>query len=85
MCAFRPIDRVLVLFFCIVVLCGCVELDHPSVVKLIEVFNSETHVFMAMEAVDGRELYEELMRQGRVDETRARDLFQQVGNEAMRQ
>ncbi len=47
--------------------------------KLIEVFNSETHVFMAMEVFHGRELHEELRRQGRLDESRARDLFQQVG------
>lgn len=54
------------------------ELDHPSVVKLIEVFNSETHVFMAMEAVAGRALHEELVRHGRMSEMRARDIFQQV-------
>lgn len=58
-------------------------------VRLIEVFNSETHVFMAMEAVGGRELHEELVRRGRAGEARARELFQQVGlgggKEAMRQ
>lgn len=48
-------------------------------VKLVEVFNSETHVFMAMEVFNGRELREELRRQGRLDESTARDLFQQVG------
>lgn len=57
---------------------GAAELDHPCVVKLIEVFNSEEHVFMAMEAVDGRDLHEELRRRGRMDEARARGLFQQV-------
>ncbi|CAN0105640.1 unnamed protein product, partial [Laminaria digitata] len=54
------------------------ELDHPSVVKLIEVFNSDTHVFMAMEAVDGRELYDEINRKGMLEEHRASDLFQQL-------
>ncbi|CAM9908326.1 unnamed protein product, partial [Scytosiphon promiscuus] len=54
------------------------ELDHPSVVKLIEVFNSETHVFMAMEGVDGTDLREELRLEGRMDEDQARDIFQQV-------
>lgn len=54
------------------------ELDHPSVVKLIEVFNSDTHVFMAMEAVDGQELYAEINRKGMLEEHRARDLFHQV-------
>lgn len=53
-------------------------LDHPCVVKLIEVFNSEEHVFIAMEAVDGVDLHEELRRRGRMDEARARGLFQQV-------
>ena len=47
-------------------------------VKLIEVFNSDTHVFMAMEAVDGRELYDEINRKGKLEERRASDLFLQV-------
>lgn len=59
-------------------LSGVSELDHPSVVKLIEVFNSDTHVFMAMEAVDGRELYDEINRKGMLEEARASDLFKQV-------
>lgn len=46
---------------------------------LVEVFNSETHVFMAMDAVDGGDLQSELVREGHVDEARARGLFQQVG------
>lgn len=46
--------------------------------KLKEVFNSQTHVYMAMEAVDGRELFEEMAEKGKMDETRARGLFVQV-------
>lgn len=69
--------------FFLLLLLVLAELDHPCVVKLIEVFNSETHVFMAMETVDGRKLHEELTHLGRIDETRARDLFQQVGNESV--
>lgn len=47
-------------------------------VRLIEVFNSQTHVYMAMEAVHGRELFEEVTEHGRMTESRARDLFVQV-------
>lgn len=75
---FRPVDQSIRVPSSFFFSCAA-ELDHPCVVKLIEVFNSETQVFMAMEAVAGRELHEELMCHGRVDETRARNLFQQVG------
>ncbi|CAN0201256.1 unnamed protein product, partial [Ectocarpus sp. 12 AP-2014] len=54
------------------------ELDHPCVVKLVEVFNSETHVFMAMEAIEGRELRTELRREGYLSEERSRNIFQQL-------
>ncbi|CBJ31231.1 conserved unknown protein [Ectocarpus siliculosus] len=56
------------------------ELDHPCVVKLVEVFNSETHVFMAMEAIEGRELRTELRREGYLSEERSRNIFQQLEN-----
>lgn len=55
-------------------------MDHPAVVKLVEVFNSQTHVYMAMEAVDGRELFEEMAAAGKMDEVNARNLFKQVMN-----
>ncbi|CAB1113343.1 unnamed protein product [Ectocarpus sp. CCAP 1310/34] len=54
------------------------ELDHPCVVKLVEVFNSETHVFMAMETIEGRELRTELRREGYLSEERSRNIFQQL-------
>ncbi|CAM9671450.1 unnamed protein product, partial [Discosporangium mesarthrocarpum] len=53
-------------------------LDHPSIVRLIKVLNSRTHVFMVMEYVDGMELYEEIARSGSIPEDRARSLFRQV-------
>ncbi|CAN0163409.1 unnamed protein product [Ectocarpus sp. 4 AP-2014] len=47
-------------------------------VELIDVFNSEDHGFIAVEAVYGRNLREELKRRGRTGEPRARGLFQQL-------
>lgn len=60
------------------------ELNHPCLSSLVEVFNSETHVFMAIETLDGGSMRDELRRGGLVDEARARGLFQQVGRFPLR-
>ncbi|CAM9150142.1 unnamed protein product [Discosporangium mesarthrocarpum] len=54
------------------------DLDHPSVVRLIEVLNSKTHIFMVMELVEGRDLHHEIAAMGKLSDNRARSLFLQV-------
>lgn len=70
------------LVFMAIVDCVCVsgyqEMRHPNVVKLLRVFNSPKHLFMAMEALEGRPLYREIRRLGRLHEDRSRNLFKQV-------
>lgn len=55
-----------------------VDMKHPCILKLMEVFNSPTHVFLAMEEMGGRKLSEEMEIKGRFGEDKARGLFLQV-------
>ena len=52
--------------------------DHPNVLKLLDVLEIETHIFLVMEFVDGCELFEYLVRRGRLTENEALDFFQQI-------
>ncbi|KAG5178015.1 kinase-like domain-containing protein [Tribonema minus] len=53
-------------------------LKHPNVVELKEVMNSSTNVYMVLEWVRGRELYEEIVVAGLLPEPRARAYFRQI-------
>lgn len=53
-------------------------------VKLLRVFNSPKHLFMAMEALEGRPLHREIRRLGRLHEDRSRHLFKQVNLDRFR-
>lgn len=52
--------------------------DHPNVLKLLDVFEIETHIFLVMEFVDGCELFEYLVRRGKLSDNEALDFFQQI-------
>ena len=54
------------------------ELQHPNVVRLLEVMNSATHIYMVLELIKGRELYDEIIDKGHLNEATARAYFVQI-------
>ncbi|CAM9162342.1 unnamed protein product [Phaeothamnion confervicola] len=53
-------------------------LRHPNVVKLVEVMNSKTHVYVVLERVEGKELYDEIVSKERLTEEAAGNYFTQL-------
>ncbi|KAM4640659.1 5'-AMP-activated protein kinase catalytic subunit alpha-2 isoform 2-T2 [Discoglossus pictus] len=51
---------------------------HPHIIKLYQVISTPTDFFMVMEYVSGGELFDYICKHGRVEETEARRLFQQI-------
>ncbi|XP_051141916.1 CBL-interacting serine/threonine-protein kinase 3-like isoform X2 [Andrographis paniculata] len=55
-------------------------IKHPNVVRLYEVMASKTKIFIAMEYVTGGELFDKIVKNGRMREDEARKYFQQLIN-----
>ncbi|KAM3281731.1 CBL-interacting serine/threonine-protein kinase 9 isoform X3 [Capsicum chacoense] len=53
---------------------------HPNVVRIFEVMASKTKIYIVLEYVHGRELFDEIDRQGKLKEDEARRYFQQLIN-----
>ncbi|TWW57640.1 5'-AMP-activated protein kinase catalytic subunit alpha-2 [Takifugu flavidus] len=51
---------------------------HPHIIKLYQVISTPTDFFMVMEYVSGGELFDYICKHGRVEDTEARRLFQQI-------
>lgn len=51
---------------------------HPNVCRLYEVLPTATDIFLIMEHVDGGELYDYIVKQGKLKEDAARYIFQQI-------
>lgn len=51
---------------------------HPHVIRLYEVIDSPTHVFVVMEYCKYGELFDYIVEKGRLQEDEARRIFQQV-------
>lgn len=54
------------------------RLDHPNVVKLIDVLRNKHFVYLITEFVDGGDLFDALSKRGRFSETDARSVFEQI-------
>uniref|UniRef100_A0A0R3S4B0 non-specific serine/threonine protein kinase n=1 Tax=Elaeophora elaphi TaxID=1147741 RepID=A0A0R3S4B0_9BILA len=54
------------------------NLDHPHIVKLYEIINTDQFLYVVMEYASNGELFELLMKRGHVTENEARRLFQQI-------
>jgi len=54
------------------------SLDHSNIVKLHEVLDSDTHVYLVMQYLDGGELFDQIVRRGHFGEKDARKIIRQV-------
>ncbi|XP_062509421.1 5'-AMP-activated protein kinase catalytic subunit alpha-2-like isoform X1 [Corticium candelabrum] len=51
---------------------------HPHIIKLYQVISTPTDIFMVMEYVSGGELFEYIIKHGKLSEEKARRFFQQI-------
>mgnify|MGYP000868733989 FL=1 len=51
------------------------QLDHPNVIKLIEVFEDKKYIYFVMELCTGGELLEAVTQNGSYSEEQAREAF----------
>eukprot|EP00123_Amoebidium_parasiticum_P006478 comp17419_c0_seq1/m.16801 comp17419_c0_seq1/g.16801 ORF comp17419_c0_seq1/g.16801 comp17419_c0_seq1/m.16801 type:complete len:520 (-) comp17419_c0_seq1:238-1797(-) len=52
--------------------------SHPHIIKLYEVISTPTDIFLVMEYVSGGELFEYIVKHGKLSEDAARKFFQQI-------
>ncbi|KAH7290833.1 hypothetical protein KP509_30G066300 [Ceratopteris richardii] len=58
---------------------ACMKLiKHPHVVRVLEVLASKKNVYIILEYVEGGELYDKIVENGKLDENEARRYFQQL-------
>lgn len=53
-------------------------LDHPCICRLIETFENKKNIYLVLELIDGRELFDEIAEQRSLDEVWAAGIMQQV-------
>lgn len=51
---------------------------HPHIIKLYQVISTPTDIFMVMEFVSGGELFDYIVKNGKLKDTDARRFFQQI-------
>ena len=51
---------------------------HPHIIKLYQVISTPTDIFMVMEYVAGGELFDYIVKNGKLKEDEARKFFQQI-------
>lgn len=56
------------------------KLDHPNILKMHEVIDTKTKMFIFLELVRDGDLYDKLKREGRISEVEARDIFVQMAD-----
>ncbi|EDV29000.1 uncharacterized protein TRIADDRAFT_49758 [Trichoplax adhaerens] len=54
------------------------KVEHPNIVKLIELYDSKTHLYLIMELVTGGELFDRIVQKGSYTERDASVLIKQV-------
>eukprot|EP00741_Cyanophora_paradoxa_P001769 tig00000073_g1715.t2 len=53
-------------------------IDHPHVLRLYDVFETVSHLFLVLEHVEGGELFDYLVKKGRLDPLEAHRFFRQI-------
>eukprot|EP00002_Diphylleia_rotans_P035348 TRINITY_DN76_c0_g7_i1.p1 TRINITY_DN76_c0_g7~~TRINITY_DN76_c0_g7_i1.p1 ORF type:complete len:650 (-),score=133.19 TRINITY_DN76_c0_g7_i1:1907-3856(-) len=53
-------------------------IDHPQVLRLVDVYENESYLFIVMEFVEGGELFDYLVKKGRLELPEALNFFQQI-------
>ncbi|PRP84551.1 hypothetical protein PROFUN_05886 [Planoprotostelium fungivorum] len=53
-------------------------LNHPSILRLYDVYETEKHLFLVLEQIEGGELFDYLIKRGRLDAAEALIIFQQI-------
>jgi calcium/calmodulin-dependent protein kinase I len=54
------------------------QIDHPNVVKLIDVFEDERHWCLVMELMEGGELFDQILEKEHFMESEARDAIRSI-------
>eukprot|EP00117_Sycon_ciliatum_P002175 scpid75731/ scgid7518/ Calcium/calmodulin-dependent protein kinase type 1; CaM kinase I; CaM kinase I alpha len=54
------------------------KVEHPNIIKLIELYESKNHVYLVMEIVTGGELFDRIVDKGQYSELDASQLVRQV-------
>lgn len=54
------------------------QINHPNIVKLVEIFESKTYVYLVIQLVSGGELFDRIVDKGSYTEKDASDLIRQV-------
>ncbi|KNC53649.1 CAMK/CAMK1 protein kinase [Thecamonas trahens ATCC 50062] len=54
------------------------KVNHPNIIKLYEVFESEDHFYMVLEKVDGGELFDHIIERGHYSEATAATIMKQL-------
>lgn len=54
------------------------QIDHPNVVKVMDVFASPSKVYLVLELVEGGELFDKIVQDGRLTEPKARVYMRQL-------
>jgi 5'-AMP-activated protein kinase catalytic alpha subunit len=52
---------------------------HPHIVRLYEVIETETNIYVVTEYAERGELFDYIVQKSRLQEEEARNIFQQVG------
>lgn len=53
-------------------------LSHPNIVSLIQVIETEQHIYLIMEVAEGKQLFQHIRETGHMKENQARDVFKQL-------
>lgn len=54
------------------------ELDHPNIIKLFEVFENDSYVYLVMELCEGGELFHKIIEIDHFTESTAKYYFRQM-------
>ncbi|XP_005083103.2 sperm motility kinase 2B-like [Mesocricetus auratus] len=52
--------------------------NHPNIISLLQVIETETRIYLVMELAEGQQLYQYIRKAGRLSEDEARRIFKQI-------